>query len=280
MISRPIMRWHGGKFRLAPWLLGFLPPHDCYVEPYGGAASLLLVKPRARIECYNDIDGAATAVFRALRDSAQAQELQRRLALTAFARHELEWAHEPASDPLDAAHRLIVRSFLGHGSDAATRNCRAGFRNSFIGNAAMDWAGYPDQVPAFAHRLSGVIIENEPALQMIARMDSPDTLFYLDPPRLSDPEDQRSHGARHPMTDEDLRELAIVLRQIDGMALISGSIDEPFAHDLVTGWQRFDLQQRLEGGGRRTESVWLNPACSQALNAGPRPGRPLFAEVA
>lgn len=26
-ITRPALRYHGGKFRLAPWVLQFFPPH-------------------------------------------------------------------------------------------------------------------------------------------------------------------------------------------------------------------------------------------------------------
>ena len=34
--TRPVVRWHGGKWRLAPWILAHLPPHRTYVEPFGG----------------------------------------------------------------------------------------------------------------------------------------------------------------------------------------------------------------------------------------------------
>lgn len=67
-VTRPVLRYHGGKFRLAPWIMSFFPAHSCYVEPFGGAGSVLLLKDRVGAECYNDLDGNIVNIFRILRD--------------------------------------------------------------------------------------------------------------------------------------------------------------------------------------------------------------------
>jgi DNA adenine methylase len=277
MIARPILRWHGGKFRLAPWILQFLPPHERYVEPYAGAASVLMLKDRAREECLNDRDGDLVNLLRVLRDGNRAPELQRRLGLTAFARAELEWSYGEPQDEIDAAHRLLVRSFLGQGSDAATRACRAGFRNRFTGNGAADWASYPQQVPAFTARLAGVLLDSDDALDVIQRHDAPATLFYLDPPAI-DPPGSRGHAARHGMTLQDHQRLAALLMDVRGMVALSGELGADSAGAMLD-WDCMTLSRHVDGG-RRIEALWLNPAAARALTAGPRPGRPLFSEVA
>ena len=81
---RPVMRYHGGKHKLAPWIVSQLPAHRIYVEPYGGAASVLMLKPRSYAEVYNDLDGDVVNVFRVLRNPDQAAELRRLLELTPF----------------------------------------------------------------------------------------------------------------------------------------------------------------------------------------------------
>ena len=32
-IKHPVIRYHGGKFRLAAWVIAHMPAHTCYTEP-------------------------------------------------------------------------------------------------------------------------------------------------------------------------------------------------------------------------------------------------------
>jgi hypothetical protein len=153
-VTRPVLRWHGGKWRLAPWILEHFPQaHTCYVEPYGGGANVLLRKPRQAAECYNDLDGTVVNVFRVLRDPQSAAELARRLRLTPYSRAEFEWSYETASDAIDAAHKVIVRSFMGFGSDSVTRNCKTGFRARMTNDRSFPsaaWRAYLARSSGFA----------------------------------------------------------------------------------------------------------------------------------
>ena len=82
---RPVLRYHGGKWLLAPWIIQHFPAHRTYIEPFGGGASVLLRKPRVYSELYNDLDGDVVNLFRVLR-SDRAGELVQLLRLTPFAR--------------------------------------------------------------------------------------------------------------------------------------------------------------------------------------------------
>lgn len=282
-VTRPVLRYHGGKFRLAPWILGFFPRHATYVEPFGGAASVLMQKPRVGAECYNDLDGEIVRIFRILRDPVQALELQRRVALTPFARDEFDWSYEPAVDDLDAAHKLIVRSFMGHGSDSATRGCRTGFRSKLTDGRvlpAYEWATWSDTIPAFTRRLAGVLIENRDGLDVIQRMDHVDTLYFVDPPYVHSTRSAlagrsaKTHGYRHEMTDECHRRLAGVLHAVKGMVVLTGYPSELY-DELFADWERFERRAMADSAKARTEVAWLNPACSRALE---RDRGGLFAE--
>jgi len=273
--TRPVLRYHGGKFRLAPWILSFFPPHSCYVEPFGGAASVLLLKDRVGAECYNDLDSQVVNVFRILRDPETAAELKRRVELTPFAREEFDRSYEPAVDEIDAAHKLIVRSFMGHGSDSATSGCRTGFRSKLTDGRALpayEWATWSDAIPAFTKRLSGVVIENRNALEVIQRLDGKGTLIFADPPYIHSSRSSlagrsaNTHGYRHEMTDDDHRHMADVLRAAHGMVVLSGYATPLYDNELFSDWERYERRHMADGGRQRTEVVWINPACADALH--------------
>ncbi len=268
-VTRPMMRYHGGKFRLAPWIIAHFPAHRVYVEPFGGAGSVLLRKPRSYAEVYNDLDGEIVNLFRVLRDPAQARELERLLRLTPFARAEFEAAYLSDGDPIEQARRTLIKSFMGFSSNGIHERYGTGFRANTTRpwkTPAGDWAGYPDLVASFTRRLQGVVIENRPALDVIRRHDNAQALHYVDPPY---PHETRQRPDAHryalELTADDHRELASVLREAHGMVVISGYPCDLYDNELYPDWQRVERTAFADGARRRTEVLWLSPAAFRRL---------------
>lgn len=269
-ISTPVIRYHGGKFRLAPWIIQHLPPHRCYVEPFGGAAGVLIQKPRAYAEVYNDLDGDVVNLFRVLRDPAMRAELTEQLLLTPYARAEFEQAWMLSDNPIEQARRLIIRAQMGFGSAGATKGS-TGFRidtKRAYGTAQQLWAAYPEALASIGQRLAGVLIENRPAIEVMQAHDAPDTLHFVDPPYVFATRELRNTKGcyRHEMTDEQHVELLQAIKQLQGMVAISGYPSDLYTEHL-RGWQMVTTPARISAGRGttiRTECLWLSPSCRQS----------------
>lgn len=274
-VTRPACRYHGGKWRSGKWIRTFFPNHRRYVEPYGGGASVLLQKPPVAEEIYNDLDSRVVGLFRVLRDPSKAKALQRQVALTPFSREELDDSYNEPSDDVDAARRFLVRAYMGHSSDAATRKAKASLRCKRGGgrnSPAIDWSGWPEIVPAVVERLRRVVIENRPAAELLDYYDSPEVLFYCDPPylhgtrsSLNGKSANGSTGYRYEMSDADHVALVSQLQTMRGMVVLSGYDNDVYRPLLLNGWVRHETRAIAEQGKERVECVWVNPACMDAL---------------
>jgi DNA adenine methylase len=267
--SRPALRWFGGKWRLAPWIIQYLPPHDAYVEPYGGAASVLLRKPPAKLETWNDLHGRLVNYFTVLRQ--QPDELVRLLELTPYARTEYDLAHHQAPDPLEDARRFFVLSWqgrVGAAGDMDLSRRTSGWRYT-VDIAGRNGCGPADEfadlehLHAVAKRLTHVQVEHAPALTVLQRYDRPEVLHYVDPPYWDPAADLHSRYA-HPMVEADHRTLADALHAAAGMVVLSGRPSDLYDY-LYGGWVRVQRQSLTDSGHLGTERLWFNLAAADAL---------------
>jgi DNA adenine methylase len=263
------MRYHGAKYRLAPWIISHFPEHKCYVEPFGGAAGVLLRKERSYAEVYNDIDSEVVNVFRVLRSTKLSQQLVDLCSLTPFSRSDFEDAYVPSNEPVEQARRTLFKAFAGFGSASVTR--RSGFRidsKREYSLASHLWARYPEKIQQFCERLSGVIIENRPAIKVLKQHDSEETLHYVDPPYLHSTRSRSGNAQyQHELTDKDHLELLNEIKQLSGMVVISGYPNELYDKEL-DGWEKRSKPSRISafrGTAVRLECVWLNPSCCTKL---------------
>lgn len=274
-ITRPPVRWHGGKFLMARQIIPYLPAHRLYTEAFGGGAGVLLHKPRSHAEIYNDLDDDIVTLFRVLQDPAGAPRLIELLRLTPFARREFEIAYEPSDDPIERARRLIMRSFMGFGSNAHSSTQRGHQSTGFRSNSnrsgttpARDWWNLPDAYPAIVERFRGVVIEHRDAAEVLRRHDGPTSLHYVDPPYIHDTRSMFKGGKsayRHEMDRAAHAALLVVVRELVGMVVLSG-YSHPLYEDALADWLRVEFEAYADGARPRTEVLWINPACAAALD--------------
>jgi DNA adenine methylase len=94
---RTPLTYYGGKQKSADEIVGLMPPHRIYLEPFAGGAAVLFRKPPVERETLNDLDGAVVAFWRAVRD--RPDELAAAVELTPYSREE----HQDCRNRLDEA---------------------------------------------------------------------------------------------------------------------------------------------------------------------------------
>ncbi len=261
---RSAFPYYGGKYVHLNFLLPLLPArHRHFCEPFGGSAAVLLNRPPAPIETYNDLDSEAVNFFACLRNHPQ--RLLRLLRATPYGRQELQTARLPSKGvaPVERARRFFIRAHQTFNARAQTGTATQwsyARETSRRGMSALvsKWLNGIAGLPEVVERLRRVQLEHAPAVAVIRRYDSPDTLFYCDPPYPY--ESRRSLNTyAYEMSDRDHETLAETLRAVKGAVAISG-YRCPLMDRLYGDWRRADASPRRHNAskGARVESVWMN----------------------
>lgn len=256
---KPAFKYYGGKFYLAPWIIGMFPSHSLYVEPFGGAASVLLNKPRCNHEIYSDLNSGIVCLLTLIRDDLSSLvEKLRKISVTAEVYYSWK-AKKPIGD-LETAVRCFVlhrmsRSGTGTGF---SKSCRT-YRGLPENEAAWD-TGIKN-LPLVSERLQGIEILSCDALDLIQEHDGPDSLFYLDPPYVTQ---TRSMAEIYQVEmDEALHErLSEIVRGCSGKVIISG-YGSALYDRLYMDWNKEVKDQYLHSSQSakkviRQECVWKN----------------------
>jgi DNA adenine methylase len=267
--------WYGGKYSHLDWLLPLLPKTTHYCEPFGGSAAVLINREPSPVETYNDVHGEVVNFFRVLREQGDA--LTKAIGLTPFSREEFERAiSEPTGtlSELERARRFYilarqVRTGLAQkASSGRWAHCKLTSRAGMAG-AVSRWLGAVEDLPLIAQRLLRVQIEHAPAIEVIRRYDSEETLFYCDPPY--------PHGSRtdvnayaNEMTDDQHRELAQVLRSVKGKVALSGYHCE-LMDELYGDWNRVEADEKMIHSVKkaRREVLWINYRLEERVRCQP-----------
>ncbi len=254
-ISKAVIKYPGAKWRIADWIIGLMPPHKSYVEPYFGSGAVFFRKPLSRIETINDIDEGVVNLFRCVREDPD--RLAQLITATPYARQEYYGAFNNHSvDPYERARLMLLQHWQGHGFRTY---CRSGWKNDIAGReyayAVRNWNRLPEWVMQACFRLKEAQIESRPALEVIERINCPEVLIYADPPYLLSTRKMKKQYA-HEMTDADHAELLEALLNHKGPVLLSG-YDNDLYNGMLVNWHKEQIDTTAEKGKRRTETLWI-----------------------
>jgi DNA adenine methylase len=257
-MSKAPITWFGGKSRHLHWMLDQFPSHRVFVDAFGGSGAVLLGKPESAVEVYNDIDGRLVNLFRVLRDSKQSAAFELATSLTAYSREEFELAKLPSDDPVESARRFFVTCRMSHGGNGLNWSYSTGSAANGISSAVRRYLAGVERLPEIVERLRHVQVESQPAIELLRRYDSPETLFYLDPPYV--PGTRVNGGYRFEMSLDDHRALVDAALRLEGMVVLSGYQSELYEPLRIAGWQIKSKEVTASTSPNRalrTEVLWI-----------------------
>jgi DNA adenine methylase len=289
-VGRAPVQWYGGKGNMLAKLLPLVPAggHP-YCEPYCGAASLFWSRQPAQVEVLNDLNGDLVGLFRCLQDRATFDELKHRLTWTLYSRAEfaraLEIQSSDEADPIDRAWAFFVaqnQGFSGGGAKTIGNWGRNFTSDGGMAAVTNQWLMRLSMLDDWHKRIARVQIDRRDALEVLRYWDTPDAVFYVDPPYMASTRAQGySNVYRHEADDAHHAALVETLLGLHGAVVVSGYACAAYAPLEAAGWERTDFQTSCHAAGRgrdsglqgagaamkkvqRVETVWRNPRAVEA----------------
>jgi DNA adenine methylase len=257
-----ILHYPGSKWSMASWIIGFIPKHHTYLEPFFGSGAVFFNKEPSPIETINDLDNNVYNIFKIIREVPD--ELAKMIETTPFSRFEYDLTFEESGpvNEIEQARKFLVQCWQGHGF--RTNGYKVGWKNDVQGRerayALYNWYRLPDWILQVTERLKMAQIENRPALEVIKRHNFKNVCLYIDPPYLLTTRSGKQY--KHEMTENDHVELLEALLQHKGPVLLSGYQSELY-DDYLNGWRKETISSLAEYGRARQEVLWINPVATE-----------------
>ena len=232
----------GGKSRLAKRIVERLPSHTTYVEPFCGGAWVFFTKPPSRVEVLNDRDGELVRFWKVVRHHLP--EFLRCLDFSLVSREEFESESKQNPDVLTDVQRA-VRYYrlqrMGYGGKTTNRT----FGTSVQRPNSLNIPAARERLEDVHKRMARTTIENLDACECIKRYDSPETLFYIDPPYWN------ADFYAVSFKGEDFQRLADTLKTINGQFILSLN-DTPEVREIFNGFKIESIETKYSLGNTKT----------------------------
>ncbi len=173
MISRV-----GGKSKLKNKIISLMPPHDTYVEPFIGGGSVFFSKTPSPISAINDKDIDIYNIYKDMK------EVGDKMINRDFTPERKKFDTLLKTNKFNSKEDRLYRNLY------LSINSYSGNRTGFIGERQIEVykkgveVGKKYKTSKWKDFLNNnkVFISNKDFKEVIRKFDSPNTLFYLDPP--------------------------------------------------------------------------------------------------
>jgi DNA adenine methylase len=243
------LSYYGGKQTLAKIILGLVPQHRLYCEPFLGGAAIFFAKEPSEVEVVNDANGELINFYEVLQRDFPALEREIAVSLHSRKQHRQAAAVYENPDMFDRVKRAwavwtLANSSYGHSLNGGFGYDRTGATNKKLANKRANFS------LDYAARLQHTQIECCNALRVIRSRDTQESFFYLDPPYVGA---DQGHYAGY--TQDDFNALLRTLETLKGKFLLSSFRNAALA----------DFTQR-----NAWRTIEFAMVCSMSKNGGPR----------
>ena len=175
------LSYYGGKQRLAKLILGLIPEHRVYCEPFLGGAAIFFAKTPSKVEIINDTNGGIINFYEVLKRDFTALE---KVAISLHSRklHNHAWTVYQTPELFDRVKRAWAVWMPTNSSYGCMPDGCFGYGRTCGGTAKKLNNKKLNFTEGYAVRLRNAQIECCDALKVIRSSDSEGAFFYCDPP--------------------------------------------------------------------------------------------------
>lgn len=246
-MNSPI-KWVGGKSKSLKYILPLIPPHEGYVEVFGGAGWLLFAKRPSSWEILNDLDENLSNFWSVIQqnekdfiESFKYEVISRSI----FNNYKKIYKSKSYTDNINKAHILYYLLKAGTGASLPDGGGCGFGRYKGISRLRLD--KLPNDIIQAHDRLLKVTIECQDFREILTYYDSKNTFFYLDPPYRNT---TRSSYPVGKFTDKDYMDLYNLCINMKGKFLLSINEDE-FIKSLFSKFNIANIKIPYSGSSQK-----------------------------
>jgi DNA adenine methylase len=231
----PPAAWQGGKSHLATTITSIIEraAHDVYAEPFIGMGGIFFRRPNLpKLELINDINAEIVCFFRVLQ--SHYGEFARHLRFAINARETFDQLKALTPESLTDIQRAVRFYYLQRLAFGGKIRHQA--YGTDLHRARFNIRKLKIHLEQIHERLSSVVIERMPFADFMRHYDSPEILFYCDPPYY-DCETDYGTGI---FSKADFSTLADIMRAAKGKVMVSIN-DVPQVREIFSGFHFIEV---------------------------------------